>query len=364
MSDVVYFSKMFQAASHLAQVADVLPGTFVSSRRSTLKAVGNLYPRLDTAAYSKLFGNWRRGNRLLRDASVIVTGSPYRDFLAPYHAKKCTVFHGTYTMLSREALQKNSHFDLLCVIGPRMRSMIERYAGDLALNTVETGFLPFCEFPDRTPGFTAKTLAALGLDPARQTVLYTPSRRGVGSWELAAEMVLRTAPPHFNLILRPHPSQGLTPRSADRALSRRLVAQAAARGNALVDLSVQPLSAMLAISDVVVSDANSPAEESMFYDLPLVFLETDKLGRKAALANAQRQGLDQDHIDKRLSFFEAGICLEAQADSDFSQVLDEAISRNLEFSPRRQAYFSWVFGQRDKHANARVAAAIQTHLLS
>ncbi|MCQ4346313.1 hypothetical protein NGA35_02460 [Pseudomonas stutzeri] len=364
MSDVVYFSKMFQAVPHLAQVAGVLPGTFVTSRRSTISAVRNLYPHLDIAAYSKFFGPWRRGNRLLRDAQVIVTGSPYRDFLAPYHGKKCTVFHGTYTLLSREALLKNSHFDLLCVIGPRMRSMIERYAADLDLNTVETGFLPFCEFPDRSVSFTAQTLASLGLDPARQTVLYTPSRRGVGSWEVAAEHLLRTAPAHFNLIMRPHPSQGLTPRAADRALGRRLMAQAAVRGNALIDLSSQPLSAMLAISDVVVSDANSPAEESMFYDLPLVFLETERLGRKAALENGLRHGLHQDHIDMRLSFFETGICMSAQAGLDFSTVLDEAISRSAEFSPRRLAYFSWVFGQRDKCANERVAAAIKTHLLN
>ncbi|KAF1070314.1 MAG: hypothetical protein GAK45_00821 [Pseudomonas citronellolis] len=199
MSEVVYFSKMFQAVTPLAQVATVLPGTFVTSRRSTIKATQGLYPNLDTAAYSKYFGNWRRGNRLLRDAEVIVTGSPYRSFLAPYGARKCTVFHGTYTLLSHEALQSNSHFDLLCVIGPRMRSMIERYAGDIELNTAETGFLPFCEFPERSATYTKQTLSSLGLDPELQTVLYTPSRRGMGSWALSVEHLIRTAPRRFDL---------------------------------------------------------------------------------------------------------------------------------------------------------------------
>jgi len=81
---VVYFSKMFQAVPHLAQVARVLPGTFVSSRTSTLRAFRHLYPELEVARYSKRFGFLVRGNRLLKDADAIVTGSPYGSFLKPY----------------------------------------------------------------------------------------------------------------------------------------------------------------------------------------------------------------------------------------------------------------------------------------
>src|SRR5690554_6163425 len=134
----VYFSKMFQAVPHLAQVARELPGTFVTTRHSTLKAVQRLYSDVDTAFLSKYLGPFSGGKRCLKNASVIVTGSPYRSFLEPYQAKKATVFHGTYMMLSRETLLRNTHFDLLCTIGPRMQEMIGRYP-DVTVNSVQTG---------------------------------------------------------------------------------------------------------------------------------------------------------------------------------------------------------------------------------
>tara|TARA_R110000851_G_C13099132_1_gene567962 strand:+ start:104 stop:1075 length:972 start_codon:yes stop_codon:yes gene_type:complete len=323
-----------------------------------------MYPHMDTGRYSKYWGDLAKGNRLLRDSNVIVTGSPYRSFLEPYAAKKCTVFHGTYTLLSREALLRNSHFDLLCVIGPRMRSMIERYAGDLDLNTVETGFLPFCEFPDRTEALREKILSSLGMDPSQKTALYTPSRRGVGSWEHAAEKILLTSPTSMNLILRPHPSQGLTPRLADRKLISRLRKIAKSRGNAVIDLSDAPLSSFLAISDVVVSDANSPAEESLFYDIPLIFTETSRLGRSTVIENGKKYKLEQDHIDMRLSLFDAGICVDAESELDFYSCLTEALAEGSEHSARRMNYFKWVFGCRDRLADVRVAEAIKAHLLN
>lgn len=357
---VVYFSKMFQAVPALAQVQSVLPGTFVSNRRSTLRAAKRIYSDMGMARYSKYMGSLFRGNRLLRDADVIVTGSPYKSFLAPYSAKKCTVFHGTYTLLSREALERNSHFDLLCVIGPRMRSMIERYAGDLDLNTVETGFLPFCEFPERTEGFRSGMLGRLGLNLDYKTLLYTPSRRGFGSWDSVAEKILLTAPQDMNLVLRPHPSQGLTPRLADRQSIQRLSSIAAKRGNAIIDLSDWPLSSYLAIADVLVSDANSPAEESMFYDIPLIFTETQSLGRKAVVENGRKAKLDQDHIDMRLSLFESGICVDADSRLDFSNVVSDAITSASLFSDKRENYARWVFGHRDRLANVRVSEAIRS----
>ena len=68
MSNVVYFSKMFQAVPHLAQVASQLPGTFVSTRRSTLQATRRLYPALDTARHLRWLGPFSQGARLLKQA--------------------------------------------------------------------------------------------------------------------------------------------------------------------------------------------------------------------------------------------------------------------------------------------------------
>lgn len=361
---VAYFSKMFQAVPHLAQVHSALPGTFVTTRRSTLNAAKKHYPDMPATKYSRLLGGLAKGNRALEAAEVIVSGSPYREFLGDYPTKrKCSVFHGTYMMLSRDALEKNSHYDLLCVIGPRMQTMIDRFAPELMANSVMTGFLPFCEYPEPTPSLRQATLSRLGLDPAKRTIVYTPSRRGVGSWDVVAERLVETAPAEFNLILRPHPSQALTGRAKDRASFRRVRASAKARTNTLLDLTSEPLSLLLAICDLVVSDANSPAEESLFYDRPLLLLESDNLSKDVLIDLGTRERMHPDDLEKLLTLFDCGPTLRANPTMDFSIPLNEALTSAHTFAECRNDYFSWVFGSRDRLANVRVAEAIKKNLL-
>lgn len=361
-SNTVYFSKMFQAVPHLAQVARELPGTFVTTRRSTLKAAHRLYPDLDTAFQSKFLGPFSAGIRRLRNADVIVTGSPYRSLLEPYRAKKATVFHGTYMMLSRDALLKNAHFDLLCTIGPRMQDMISRFT-DVSLNTVQTGFLPFCEYPEQTASHRRMVLEGMGLDAQRQTILYTPSRRGAGSWNLAAEQLVRTAPAHFNLVLRPHPSQSLTARRKDRESFARVQKLIAARSGAFLDLGTRSLADLAAVADLMVSDANSPSEESMFYDVPQMFLETPTYSRDMLRQLGIREAMHEHDLERLLTLYDCGPSSYISTPPDFRESLDRAIADAPSYANQRESYFAWVFGQRDRHANKRVAQAIKHHLL-
>ncbi|MDF3935450.1 hypothetical protein [Pseudomonas citronellolis] len=362
MNRIVYFSKMFQAVPHLAQVQRVLPGTFVSNRRSTLQAVRRLYPDMPLARYSRFLGPLAAGNRELKNADVVVTGSPYRSFLQPYPAKKCTVFHGTYMLLSKEALLHNAHFDLLCVIGPRMQQMIQRFDPEVRVRCEPTGFLPFCEFPEQTSQQRAQALSGLGLDPERKTIIYTPSRRGIGSWTLVAEQLVLTTPAHFNLVLRPHPSQALTSRSQDRASFRRVAALAAQRPRTLLDLTNAPLPVLQSVADLVVSDANSPAEESLFYDVPQLFIETDLLSQDVMRRMAEQESMHPDDTQRLLTLYECGLRQRVSSPIDFAPLLERAIDDAGAFAANRQQYFSWVFGERDRLANQRVAKAIQTHL--
>ncbi|MEB3735147.1 hypothetical protein ULF88_16110 [Halopseudomonas pachastrellae] len=208
--------------------------------------------------------------------------------MKPYAAKKGTVFHGTYMMLSKDALLRNSHFDLLCVIGPRMKGMLERFPEAERLNIVDTGFLPFCEYPERSAQQRAAVLQRLGLDPQRQTVLYTSSRRGFGSWQRAAEQLVNTAAPHLNLILRPHPSQSLTSRRADRDSFKRVRALIQARGNAFLDLSECALSEVLSVSDRGVG-CQLASEEALFYDIPQLMIETPECSRDVIRQIGERE---------------------------------------------------------------------------
>jgi len=365
MSQIVYFSKMFQAVPHLAQVATQLPGTFISSRHSTLQAAKHLYPDLAIANYSRWLGPFSAGKRLLKKADVIVTGSPYRSFLQPYQARKCTVFHGTYMLLSKHALLANAHFDLLCVTGPRMEQMIRRFRPEIELNTVTTGFLPFCEFPVPTPEHRQQTLNMLGLDPELQTIVYTPSRRGFGSWNLLAEQLVRTTPTAFNLVLRPHPSQSLTSRRADRASFRKITELAKTRPNTLVDLTSLALSSLQSVADLLISDANSPAEESLFYDVPQLFIETPLFNADVVKKMAEKEQMHPEDTARLLTLFECGHRHYIDTPpSDLSRLIEHAIQDAPSHAKQRESYFSWVFGTRDRYAHQRVAQAIQTHLLT
>jgi len=364
MSNVVYFSKMFQAVPHLAQVHSELPGIFLSNRRSTLNAVAKLYPNIPQGNYSRLLGPFAAGNRHLENADVIVTGSPYKSFLQPYSAKKCTVFHGTYMMLSKQALLSNAHYDLLCVIGPRMQQMINRFAPTITLNTiVNTGFLPFCEFPQQSPELRHSALLSLGLDPLKKTILYTPSRRGVGSWNQIAEKLIETTPPDYNLILRPHPNQALNSRVADRASFRRIQSIVGTRPHSLLDLTSKPLSLLLSITDLIISDANSPAEESMFYDVPQLFIETPSYSRDTVRQQAAKEKMHPEDTEQLLTLYDCGPCYHTNKAIDFGLVLNKAILDAPNYAAQRQHYFSWVFGNRDRKANERVAQAITAYLL-
>lgn len=364
MSNIIYFSKMFQAVPHLAQVASQLPGTFVSSRKSTLQATHRLYPALTTARHLRWLGPFSQGARLLKDADVIVTGSPYRSFLQPYRAKKCTVFHGTYMMLSKQALLANSHFDLLCVTGPRMQQMIRRFAPEIELNTVTTGFLPFCEFPVATPEQRQQTLNMLKLDPQLKTIVYTPSRRGIGSWDLVAEQLVKTTPESFNLVLRPHPSQSLTSRRADRTSFRQVTHLASSRPNTLVDLTSHALSSLLSVADLIISDANSPAEESLFYDVPQLFIETPIFSADTLRNMARKDEMHPEDSARLLTLYECGQRQYVDSPVNFAEPIALAINESHSYAERRATYFSWVFGERDRSAHQRVAHAITTHLLS
>lgn len=364
MSGIVYFSKMFQAVPHLAQVAALLPGTFVSSRRSTLAAAGKLYPQLEQARYSRWLGRLAAGNRILNGAGLIVTGSPYRSFLAPYAAAKCTVFHGTYMLLSKDALLSNAHFDLLCVIGPRMQQMIDRFADQVPVNTAATGFLPFCEFPEQSSAQRESVLLDLGLAPDRQTILFASSRRGVGSWDLLAESLVQKTPAQFNLILRPHPSQALTSRAKDRDSFRRVAALAQGRPHTLLDLTSYPLSTLLSVADLMVSDANSPAEESLFYDVPQLLIETARLSRDVMIRMGRDEGMHPEDMAQLLTLYECGPSVFVkQQGMDISSHIERAFLERDDRARRRQDYFSWVFGKRDRLANQRVAEAISASFL-
>ena len=355
---IVYFSRMFQAVQALAQVYDKTGGVFVSPRTSTLAAVRRTYPEIKVQRFSKRLPWFFQGNVAMKDADVIVTGSPYGRFLRPYNAKKCMVFHGTYMFFTPEAIEKNAHFDLLCVTGPRMQSMISRHP-DINLNCVYTGYLPFAEYPERSNSLRQRKLLGLGLNPDNRTILYTPSRKSVGSFGVLADRLVQETPDHFNLIIRPHPSQSLNARVKDNLDFFRISKRCKARGDAMLDRAGSKLSELLAISDLIVSDANSPAEESLFYDLPQLMIETSLHSRDKLYDMGVSSGIHIDDLEKIMQLYSCGESF-SEGDADLGAAIDRALADKNVYSEARKEYFEWVFGSRDRMAPERVASAIRS----
>jgi hypothetical protein len=241
--------------------------------------------------------------------------------------------------------------------------MISRFTESGNLNLVQTGFLPFGEFPEQSSSWREQALLALGLDPALKTVLYTPSRREQGSWEYAAMDILRTVPAHFNLVLRPHPSQSLTPRAKDRASFKAVAAAALKRPNVLLDLTSKPLPVLQSVTDLVVSDANSPAEESLFYDVPQLFIETARFSQAVMRSVVEREGMHPHDVEQLMTLYDCGERVWLNDGIDFSTRLDSCIENSESFAAQRARYFAWVFGHRDRLAGKRVASAIRSRFL-
>ena len=174
---------MYQAIPALTVVQKELGGVFVSARSSTISHFKKKYPLLKQERLSKKFKSFNKGHRVMRDASVIVTGSSYQELLAPYPAKKVMVFHGTYAGISRGVLTYLKIFDYVFLNGHRMEKMLTRYLDDDAFKYAQTGFLPFDDFPEKTTGNKRIVLDNLGLDSTLKTIVYCPTSRKVGTWD-------------------------------------------------------------------------------------------------------------------------------------------------------------------------------------
>ncbi len=349
---------MFQAVQALAQVYEKTGGVFVSSRTSTLSTVRKRYPSIKLKRFSKRFPQLFPGNAAMRKADVIVTGSPYGRLLSPFDAKKCMVFHGTYMFFTPDAIEKNAHFDLLCVTGPRMQSMISRHQ-DVDLNCVYTGYLPFAEYPERNARHREDKLLELGLNPDNKTILYTPSRKSIGSFAMLADRLIYETPDHFNLIIRPHPSQSLNARINDSLSFYKINKLCRVRGNAILDRVGSKLSELLSISDLIVSDANSPAEESLFYDLPQLMIETNLYSRDKLYEMGVNSGIHLDDLEKNMQLYSCGENFSA-GDDNLGAAIERALADESIYSNARKEYFEWVFGSRDRMAPDRVASAIRS----
>lgn len=355
---LAYFTKQYQAVPALMQLYRRLGGTFVSNRSSTIRAIHQVYPQTATNWYLEKLGRFSSGHRLLRQSQVIVTGSPNKTILSQFSAKKYMVFHGTYAFMAQEEIAGLGHFDHIAVIGPRM---LEALAGSrLESKIILSGYLPFLEFPEKNVAQRAGFLQKLGLDADLPTLLYLPRGRPYGSWDVMAQKLLREIPNRYNLILRPHPSQSVTARVRDKFGFMKLQRMATARKNAFIDLTACNLARLFAVGDLVISDGASSPEESLYYDLPQVFVESVGSSPTAIARMMRNKQLTEDYIEQLLTIYECGTRI-TPASTDIARVIDQALQDSTRYKPQRQRYFRWVFGEPNVGHEADLIRSLASH---
>jgi len=360
---ICFFSQMYQAIPSLVAIQRELGGAFVCGRGSTKRYFKKEYPELGFARFSKRLKRFSAGHKAMLRADCIVTGSPYKSLLSPYSAKKMMVFHGTYAGLTAQAVQDLKHFDHLFLIGDRMERMLLRLLKGEEVNYSKTGFIPFSNFPDKTVKNSQVVLSSLGLDPSLKTIVYCPSRRGVGSWELCAEQLIRDISSEYNLVLRPHPSQSMNLRWHEKSSMRNIQLAAKQRGNTLVDLVDIALPDLLMAADLFISDSNSPSEEALFYNTPQLLTGLGNSAYEKIEESLIQRGMPEEDVNDAMEVFGCAPIYSERRYTNWQEAIDDALLNEADYDMKREGCFRSIFGQRDRSAGYRVAEIINSQYL-
>ena len=132
------------------------------------------------------------------------------------------------------------------------------------------------------------------------------------------------------------------------------------RGGAYLDITAQKLAFLYAHGDVVVSDGTSPAEESLYYDLPQIFVETPVYSQSKAQQVLVDKKIASNHIKKVMQIYDCGMTLNVET-SNINQVIEQSLVDSDAFSVPRQAYFNYVFGARDCAAQQNLIASLRQY---
>lgn len=341
---IAYLTKQFQAVPALMAIYREVGGHFVTTRANTVKAIQQNNPQASVVKYTEKLGRFSSGYKILDQSDAILTGGPYRNILSRFDARKYMIFTGTTPALTAwDIKQDHAHFDKLCAIGPRMLRTIEK-AG-VNVEVTQTGYFPFLNFPKGSNEKRKEHLESAGLDADRKNVVYLPRGKPNGSFDLMMPNFLQDMP-KVNFIVRPHPSQSVKLHLRDRLLFLSMQKQIKQHKNVFLDLNYFRLSDLLSMADLVITDGNSPAEESLFYDTAQILVETERLSRKSISNTMRKNAASEEDIELALRIYDNGPIITPE-NRDLSTLIERAMADAPQYAKARKANFEFVFGEHD-----------------
>jgi len=214
------------------------------------------------------------------------------DALFPRSAGRTVqIFHGV-SFKNLAVREKALRFDYLCLPG-RYHAELYRRSGLVrpgGSRYLITGF-PKADALVSGPDDRVALLSGLGLDPARQTLLFAPTGDKHNALEtMGVELVERlSGDGRFNLLVKPHDHP-----KRSRDWFSELARFEAGSIRLVRDLDVIPY---LRAADVLLTDASSVAVEYTLLDRPIVFLDVPKLFKQV---EKRAPNLDLDTYGRRI----------------------------------------------------------------
>ncbi|MFN3234459.1 MAG: CDP-glycerol glycerophosphotransferase family protein [Gammaproteobacteria bacterium] len=353
---IVYYIDNIQSLPISKPLVDESSGVIIVRSRRIYDLVKKQAPHTPIYIYSKWLGRFSRANKELSCAhAIIINRSGSIKIVKRFHRPIVMLFHGTFRDIGTRNIDSLAGTSLVLVNGPRQAKSFERFRDRLPLRCEQIGYIPFDKFITKTPQTSEEIKRKLGLNPQQKTVVYLPARKKVGSWSEHALKIANDIGDNINLIMRPHPNQ-LT----EKTLVKELQSLFKKRKNHLLDIGDYHYNELLCIADVLISDATSPAEESLYYDTPQIF--TESFTREEWRQTYEEDGLHPEDIKKLLMIYDTGISYLKNHYKDWGVCVKDALEKKNNFYKQRQNYFDYAFGDIKKGIAKRAVEIIYSSI--
>jgi hypothetical protein len=235
--------------------------------------------------------------------------------------------------------------DIRFIEGPHYSEVLQELYPGRAL--LEVGYAKLDPLFGPTEQRPRLDLAALGLDPAKPTILYAPTFYPSSIELMADDWPAQFAA--FNLIVKPH--FFTWSKSRYRKQRRKLALWARASNVHVPDPHVFNLLPFMGTADLMISDASSALFEFAALDKPVIWCDFLKL--RWSYRGPLRYRLTR-RMDASIDQYR-DICVHAASYGELKKQVRAQLGNPAEYSAKRQAYTQRLIGKTDGKVSQRIA---------
>ena len=278
----------------------------------------------------------------IREMDFDIQFSAHTKLIRPRRVEKTIqIFHGI-SFRNKAVRSANMGCDHYFVIGPYMLSRFVEagYLTETDPRICKVGFMKTDPLLDGTLDRSA-VATEIGLSQTRPVVLYAPTGAKKNSLEIMGEDVIRAlkAADRFDLVIKPHDHP-------KKDMSWFSYLQQYADEHCHIMPPESDVIPLLSVTDLLISDASSVANEFALMDRPIVFLDTPELLEKAR--TVEDSALDLQTFGRR-----AGVVVPGS--DEIVRTVDKSLANPDQLSPMRQSMTRQLFFNPGRATDAAMA---------